>query len=310
MKKNHAFIIPVHNQPLLLARSLKVLEYPNHYFFIHVDKRVKEYDDFINALNGINNVIFVKRVKVYHGGISQVYATISLLESVKNHPINFDYVHQISGQDYPLRSNEQFDDFFENTDESFMCYNYEEDMDKWKPLYKLWQYGYNNNGKPDIINRAIGKLGQTKLINFLFPRKEIPGYQGGWDWFSWSDKVVDYVMDCLCAPNYYRGINLLKRFDRLQSPSEHIYHTILYDKLDEFHIRKHYPLRYISWHPHRPIATDYRPFNLTELDYEFVINSPTFFCRKVDQNESAKFLDMIDNQRGNSFDITKYNDFL
>lgn len=307
--KNHAFILPVHKQPMLLARILRILESPNHYFFIHVNKRVKEYEDFQRALADISNVTFVKRINVYHGGISQVYATLIMIDALMKHPVHFDYIHQISGQDYPLRSNEQFDEFFENTEDSFMCYNYEDDMDKWEPLYKQWQYGYNNNGKMDLFNRAIGRLGHTKIINVIFPRQEIPGFKGAWDWFSWSDKVVDYLLGKLYCPDYYHGIDLLKRFNRVHSPSEHIYPTILHEKLEELHIRKHYPLRYVSWHPHRPVNTDYRPFNLNELDYEFVINSPTFFCRKVDEVESAVLLDMIDKQRGNTFDITKYHDF-
>ena len=93
--KNHAFIIPVHKSPRLLARSLSILESPNHFFFIHVDAKVKNYKSFVDACSGIKNVFFVKRIPVYHATISQVYASLILLDAVRSHEISFDFIHQI-----------------------------------------------------------------------------------------------------------------------------------------------------------------------------------------------------------------------
>lgn len=46
-------------------------------------------------------------------GHSQIQATINLMIAVKKHSIKFDFVHLISGQDYPLKGNECFDKFFD-----------------------------------------------------------------------------------------------------------------------------------------------------------------------------------------------------
>ena len=85
---------------------------------------------------------------------------------------------------------------------------------------------------------------------------------------------------------------------------------MLYPKIEELSIRKHYPLHYVSWVPHRPVDTSYRPFTLDERDFEYVTKSPCFFCRKVDERQSEKLLDMIDQQRNNPFDITAYSAFI
>lgn len=36
---NHAFLIVAHDSPELLQRIVKRLEAPNHYIFIHLDKK-------------------------------------------------------------------------------------------------------------------------------------------------------------------------------------------------------------------------------------------------------------------------------
>lgn len=36
---NHAFLIMAYNEPMLLARIVDRLKAPNHYMFIHIDKK-------------------------------------------------------------------------------------------------------------------------------------------------------------------------------------------------------------------------------------------------------------------------------
>lgn len=306
-KKNHAFIMPVHNQPNLLVRIIRELQAYNHYFFVHVSGQMNNYDEFTYACRNLKNVLFVKRIPVYWATISQVYATLIMLDAVKRHPVHFDYVHQISGQDYPLRSNEQFDAFFENTEDSFMCYNYEKDIDYWRPIYAVHTNGWHSNGKKQFFERLFLKVANSRFRSF-FPRESIKDLAGSWDWWSWSDKVVDFVLKQLNDSNGRGGV-MLKRFNYTIAPGEHFFATLLYPHLDDLKIRKHFPLRYISWHAYRPIETKKRPYNLNELDYERVINSAAFFCRKVDEVESAKFLDMVDAQRGDRYDITEHDYF-
>ena len=59
------------------------------------------------------NCYFLKgkeNMEVAHGGYSQIDCTLRLLR--KAYDAGMDYFHLISGQDYPCRSNEEFDAFF------------------------------------------------------------------------------------------------------------------------------------------------------------------------------------------------------
>lgn len=310
--KNHAFLILAHKQPKLLARALSALSASNHHFFINVDGKSNNYDEFVELIgkSNIPNVHFLeKRIKCYWGGISLVDAEIELLKAAKDYSVHFDYYHLISGQDYPLRNNEQFDAFFEDTDDSFMCYDYEKNINKerWKARLKrkTCQF-YPNESRPLWKMAFIGIFLYNPIGKWLFGgRKPIPNLASGWQWFSWSAIVVDYVLQYLeTNPRYYR------RFDHTGSPDEIFFNTLLYPQIDKLKIRKHFPLRYISWATYRPIDTPKRPYNLNEQDYERVINSAAFFCRKVDEVESKTFLDMVDAQRNNKYNIAEHDYFI
>lgn len=110
----HAFLIMVHKSPELLSRIVHVLAKQNHHFFIHVDKKTKNFEQYKDTLADVQNVTFIKRISVFHGAVSQIYCELNLYWAAMNSYVRMDYFHLISGQDYPLRTNEQFDDFFDN----------------------------------------------------------------------------------------------------------------------------------------------------------------------------------------------------
>lgn len=112
---NHAFLIQVHAYPQLLLKIIERLNAPNHYFFIHIDKKSKSifHSSIIEAIKLTDNVTIISDYKVNWGGRSQFVVTISLMRLALSHPVKMDYFHLISGQDFPLRSNQVFDRFFE-----------------------------------------------------------------------------------------------------------------------------------------------------------------------------------------------------
>lgn len=303
--KYHAFMITCYKQPKLVARIISRLETSNHFFFVHVDKKT-DISPFVKETEKMKNVFFTEQIKVNHARISQLKSEILLLHSVREYEIkygiNFDFIHLISGNDYPLRSNDQFDDFFDNTDSSFMLY----DSSKyWKEYLRYEEHTVNdwhlNKGGllSSIYIKCVGRF-----LGYVFPRKRIRNLSGGWDWWSWNSKTFKYVLDFLDAnPGY------IKRWNHTLCVTEKFFHTILFDKIDELHLETWNPLRFVSWKPRRNLGPDYdprRPYDLTENDFDLVINSKAFFCRKVDEVKSAKLMDMIDQQRGNIYDLNDH----
>ena len=112
---NHAFLIQAHAYPELLFKIVNELNASNHFFFIHIDKKGKDMlsSSCIRELKLYQNVILLSDYQVNWGGASQFKVTVRLLFEALLYIPKMDYFHLISGQDFPLKSNKEFDSFFE-----------------------------------------------------------------------------------------------------------------------------------------------------------------------------------------------------
>lgn len=288
---NHGFIITAHDYPELLKDTIRMLSAPNHHFFIHIDKK-KNDEPFKKILNNIPNVYFTEgkeRIKVNNCGFSQIHATIILLKIAQRH--NLDYIHFISGQDYPCVSCKTFDDYFtKNEGISYMHYDSPEEANEWRATkyYKRYKYYYTidfNFDKKNLFQNLKLKF-LNLLFRFLPIRSNIPNIAAGWNWFSWHKSVTDYVLEYIKNNPQY-----LKRWKYTCSGDEMIFHTLLNDKTDVLHIDRNNSLRFIEWHPKRNYKT--LPLVLDEREYNDIINSHAFFCRKIHPEQSSNLIKLL-----------------
>ena len=182
----HGFLILAHSNFGLLERIISLLSKENHYFFINIDKKSEGCDNFIDLCKKkFKNIYFLEgkeQLKVNHAGFSMVKAEIKLLE--KAHEKEMDYVHLISGQDFPVKSNYEFDLFFENNlGKSFMHFDSLEEGKIWSKnkyperikFFYFMDFPFRNHKLGDFIYRAL-----TKISKKLPIRKDIPGLWAGW----------------------------------------------------------------------------------------------------------------------------------
>lgn len=291
---NHAFILQIHKEPELFGRIVHRLAAPNHYFFVNVDKKVDD-KPFKEVCNDVKNVCFLEgeeRKEVNWGGFSQIDCTLQLLRKCTA-PQSIDYIHSISGQDYPTVGNDAFDKFFEkHNGQSFMLYDKPEEHEEWSKPRGKYEQRYMPYHLNDIhINRMVKRLIEMAIhlvehIHYLRPA--IDNVYAGWSWFSWHRSVAEFVLIYLNEHPAY-----LKRFHNTACCDELIFHTLLHQYLKRLNINPNNALRYIDWHPSRPYEGRL-PLTLDERDYELIINSGALFCRKVDEQNSGKLLDMLD----------------
>lgn len=231
-------------------------------------------------------------MEVTHGGYTQVECCIRLLRMASKY--GMDYFHFISGQDYPCRSNAEFDDFFnQNNGRSFMQLD-PESIHKEKS-----RTDYLNRTLPfwfiDIPHRELKIVDfMAKALNYISSRipwrKEIPNLRGGWNWFSWHKSVTDYVL------NYSETYpNFFKRFHHTRCCDELIFATILYPYVNKLNIEVNNSLRYVNWQK-RVEGRSFKsaPLILNEEEYEEIIGSGAFFCRKIHPKTSQKLLLLLE----------------
>lgn len=285
--KQHAILIETHANVDLLGRVLKKMEAENHYFFIHVDKKTSNYNEFL-ALKSDHVIFTSKRFDVKWGSEEQIYLTIELLQIAKQFPIDFDYYHLISGQDYPIKNNQTFDCFFNKTEKSFM------ELDWKNPIPPRLMF-YHFNGLLDVKKKGIGEKLERHCTNlqkyiskYILLRKPLAQklYKGS-NWWSLHNKLVDYILQYINSnPNY------LKRFHFTSCCDEIFFHTIAFNSPLKETIELT-DLRYYDWKQTYPNET--LPRTLTEKDYDSIINSKSFFCRKVNYSISRQLIELLDN---------------
>lgn len=283
--KTHAFLVLAHNNPSHLIRFLRTLESPNHYFFVHIDKKSKE--DFSELKEISNCTVIEKRVSCNWGGFSLVKATLNLIKKAyfSGH---FSYFHLLSGADYFCSTNECFDRFFNDTDQSFLSIS-----DSTPFEWRLKIYTFN-----DIINRR-GKWKnilwhtddiQKKLLKYFKIRKDLQErFYYGSQWFSLGHEIIHYVLKfCKKNPQFVR------RFYLTFVPDESFFHMIIMNSPLAHKITQN-NLRFIDWK--RKVPQEPLPRTLDIEDYDDIVKSGSFFCRKVSLPKSAGLLNKLDESR-------------
>lgn len=282
---NHAFLIMAHDSPELLQRIINNIQAPNHYVFVHLDKKSK--DRMVNIKWG---KYLSNRIEVSWCGFSTTQAELLLLKEAFSHPVHFDYFHLISGHDYPCVSNSVFDSFFDSAIQgrSYMHFDSDEEHEQWidKIRGRINGWHYNDCKKDTMIQRFVLKL-KRKLYPMFSKRIYKGELYAGWNWFSWHFSLVEWLLNyCDKNPKY------LNRFRYTACAEEVIFHTLLHPYINSLNIEKNDSLRYVDWHPNRPAES--LPLILDERDYEEIINSHSLFCRKVFLGKSSILLDLLD----------------
>lgn len=300
------YIIMAHKQPAQLKRLVDALSDRDTYFYVHIDREVDS-SPFEMSLKDNKNVFFLtgeKKVTTVWGSIEIIKATISLMKEVVKDG-RYGYTVLMSGQCYPIKSNDYIRAFFENNE----GINFIEGFKLPHPLWsdadvRLKHYTFYSFGKvrkmitvPPLIllfdvKRIRGYLRKylgaiknfpTKL-GLLLRHRSMPGnlvaYGGMAYWAMPLNSIrfiVDYVKD---NPQY------LSDHTYTLYPDEVFIQTIVWNFLSNIDP----PVTYASW----PTSQYVSPKIFTSQDLEQIRERTELFARKFDIQIDEKILDMID----------------
>lgn len=286
----HAFLILAHTEPKLLLKLVKSLDADNHRFYIHVDRRsMSLWNSYeISELSKAENVTIISQYKVNWGGFYMIRATLLLLELALKDSV--DWFHLISGQDFPIRTNEQFDLFFEKTTAKGYFSFVPESQYPMIEENRMNIYYLNdiiNLKKKNLFYKCISKMvissqrylrGCGVLIRKPINMKVYKGAQ----WFSADRNICEFFMDYCNLHSEY-----MRRFRMTSCCDEIFFHTLLMQSSFTSDIIKN-DLRFIKW---KEGASS--PEWLTEVDYDDIISSEDFFCRKVSFSRSSRLINKL-----------------
>jgi hypothetical protein len=278
-----AYIISAYKYPEQLIRLITRLHSDSASFFVHVDKKtaLEVYEKIVDGTKHLENVFFLKRYRCYWGGFGHVQATIEGINEIIKKNIPFDYAVLLTGQDYPIKTNEQIRKFLRQSHgKSFMDY-FPLPSDHWEgggmQRIELWHVR--------LFNRHYIF---PKSRDFLFKRKFPKGFQpyGGSSYWCLSKECIAYIHNFI--NNNRRFVNFYRFVD---VPDEVIFQTILINSPLAVNIVND-DLRFINW---KDVDAG-SPAVFVKNDFESLASSLKLFARKFDVNVDPEVLDLIDRE--------------
>ncbi len=272
-----AYVILAHQLPEQLVRLVRRLNTPGALFLVHINRRSDDavYRAAQAGLSDLDNVVFLRRHKLYWGGFGHVRATLEGLDELHRRSAQFDYVALLTGQDYPIKPVSEIERALEQSGgRSFMAHD------------RL--PGGLADGMERITywhSRRIGVPRGWHLrlpIRRRFPQQMVPW--GGSAYWWLSREAIEYVRRWIAEhPGSFRF------FQHVDVPDEILFHTILLNSpLRDSIVNDE--LRHIDW------TRQPKPAIFRADDLETLRRSPKLMARKFDTTVDAEILDLIDGE--------------
>lgn len=287
-KMSHAILIMAHKDYPQLRH---LVEYFSHdcQVFIHVDRKGDITDEQINELRRMNNVRKVyRRYTIYWGGFSILKCEMYLLNCALKE-CEADYIHLISGEDYPIKPLDTFLGTFDKAmGVNFLSYVHLPHP-KWQNnTYTRFEYYYPFDYYHD---RNESKQKAEQWVNFQKKwhiRRSIPHYfehlYGGSQWFSITREAAMVLTDYTRKhPAFYRRL----RFTF--APEESYIQTVLLNLLPAGKVLND-NLRFIRWKNENGNA----PANLGVEHFHLLATSKCLLARKFAYPLCRQLVEKID----------------
>lgn len=293
-----AYILLAHKLPKQIVRLVKKLNSPTTTFLIHIDKKapLDTYIEVAEALAPFENVHFLERYTRYYGDYNHLRVSLIGIRKLIELCIPFDYVILITGQDYPIKSNEQIETFLDASGQkSFMEFFLlpdkrwgDEDgglarINYWHLHWRGWELPLMKRVRSLL---PLSDQSWSVLAKLLPFQRRLPvglKWFGGSAYWCLTRECAEYVHE-LTRKNQ----RLVKFFEHVGIPEEIFFQTLLLNSpLKEQVVND--SLRYILWSDTR------HPAVLGKEHFDLFMGTKNLFARKFDITVDETVLDMIDN---------------
>lgn len=258
-------------------------------FYIHIDRKSKLPKAEQDMLLGYKRVLFLSRkYKVNWGGFNHLRSILLLCrEAIKNEEV--EYMHLISGLDFPIKSCAYFKEFMSRNSGKEFLEHFEMPADFWPygGMDRITNYNFYDwfNGKTEKGLRRIYQLIelQRKLRISRGISEKFPKLYGGSTWWTLSAACLKYVIHYIeKRPSY------VSRFRFSFCSEEIFFQTILLNSPYKENICND-NLRFVLWEE----KNGNYPANLDETDFDAIQESSGLFARKFEYPVSEGLLEKI-----------------
>lgn len=270
-----AYLILVHRYPTQFKRLFNAIYHPDNFYLIHIDKKSSsELHNEINVfLMEYDNVEILESENTLWGGYSLVNAELRAISHLLTTKGNWQFFINLSGQDFPLKSQEYMHDFLKNNiDTDFLKVLDQREL-RSDTLHRIENY----------VTEVEDKIISEPIIKRPFLHGVTP-YIGN-QWMILSRKFCEFI-------TYSPEVDRFKEFyEHTLIADEGFFQTVIMNtSYDSIIIND--DKRAIDWIPMGTIKL--RPRDFTIKDELFLKKSTDLFARKFDETIDLKILDSLD----------------
>ncbi|MCT2406788.1 beta-1,6-N-acetylglucosaminyltransferase [Chryseobacterium antibioticum] len=205
-----AYFIMVHHKPEVFKAMFQKIYTRDQFYLIHIDRKAKEEitDEIQMYLVRFPNVYILESINIVSGGFSMIQAELDAMEFLLNVSQEWDYFVNLSGEDYPLKS--------QNVIRQFLTVN--------KGRNYLFYYDQKFY-RPDTLQRIQNHFTELsyKISSLMYKRefmKDVTPYIGG--------KWVIFTRDtCAFLANNKKVMNFEDYYLHTLLPAESFFQTVL-----------------------------------------------------------------------------------
>lgn len=274
-----AYLILAHTNFKQLGLLCRALDYPHNDIYIHVDKKSKQFNSETLPKLKYSHIYITERIPVYWGTISQIEAELILFKSAYRSNNHYKYYHLISGEDYPIKSQDYIYNYFKNNN----CNYLECSPDRENLRLRRVKYFHLNVHKEHHL--IFGILRRMDKVSCLFQRligvdRLRDNQFDVWYGANWCSLQENFVRVLLVNESWIR-----KTFSRSLCGDE-LYKQIILKKYAE-NLELSSPIPTYKYALMRDIDWDRgQPYVWGKSDLDELINSPFLFARKFDDSGS------------------------
>lgn len=282
-RKDHisiAHLILAHKNPEQVRRLIRALAYEGNDFYVHIDAKINT-DSFLSTLSAEKNVFFIKRrVNIKWAGYGTIQATLNgfaeILDNMNGR--QYDYLHVLSGQDYPIKSGSFISNFLRN--------NYDKEF--FDILDNSWPDNIHERyEKYHLVNlHFLGKHCLERLITYLFPKRKFPMQgvvAGSSNWFMITSTCAQYLLEKI------NGDRSLRRYFKYVWGADEFLFINLFTRSPFSRNLYKEGIHFMEWANGSAHAR-----TLTKEDFSILAKSDKLFARKFNEEEDSEILNMID----------------
>ncbi len=281
-----AYLIIAHRYDETFKTLLRMLDCDENDIYVHMDLKNKQFDeDDCRKLIKKSSIYFTKRTSVTWGGYSQINSELILLEMATAHG-KYNYYHLLSGQDLPIKSNNEIMNFFKkHQGVEFVAFDKEKFNcdDRVRYFYPLQEMVGRN--RKSFLGRISSVMTLFQKIAHLKRNAKIQ-FQKGPNWFSITDDLARYVIerkewikkafhDTICCDEVFLQTIVINSVF-----ADRIYQYASTENTEEA------AMRLVDWERGGPYV-------FKNEDYSELLNSNMIFARKFDCQADSNIVNKL-----------------